>query len=331
LGYNNEHVCQDFDLQLGGPWWREHGLTSEEICAFLKDKAIPYHCFVDEHHIWTPAEPQGPRVAWTIHDGHAYFYRNGGCLQKWRPTCNGESSLRGEHEGEMQALEEWLPWDGELCPGYFHCSNLQEVRKELLKQGKCPKVSLKSLCSWGALRYRCTLGGEGRSGWCVIRELPDGWEVLRDWASELGVEYTGQGLPAVTLEVFQTLLKGKRRQPTRLEKREILMRQDQKCALCGCEATLEFDHLGPVRQLVHGQPQIFRAICRPCHQEVTAAQGGCPRLESRFSPRAWKEYVCTARAPPLVWQPEKAGTEDLVNCEIDVIRCRRNALMYPAV
>ena len=87
-------------------------------------------------------------------------------------------------------------------------------------------------------------------------------------------------------------------QPTRLEKREILMRQDQKCALCGCEATLEFDHLGPVRQLVHGQPQIFRAICRPCHQEVTAAQGGCPRLESRFSPRAWREYVCTARAPP---------------------------------
>ena len=99
-------------------------------------------------------------MAWTVHDGHAYLYRNGYCLQKWRPTCNGESSLKGEHQGEMPALEAWLPWDGELAPGDDHCSSLQEVRKDLLRRGKCPKVSLKTLCSWGALRYRCTLGGK---------------------------------------------------------------------------------------------------------------------------------------------------------------------------
>ena len=81
LNYTAEQICQDFDCQLGGVWWRQLGLTSDEICIFLKEKGIPYHCWVDGHHIWTPAEPQAPRVAWTIHDGHA-FYRSGFSLQK---------------------------------------------------------------------------------------------------------------------------------------------------------------------------------------------------------------------------------------------------------
>jgi hypothetical protein len=111
-------------------------------------------------------------------------------------------------------MSEWLLWDGELAPGYFCASDLQEVRRELMQQGKCPKVCLKSLCTWGALRYRCALANEGRSGWCVIRTPPEGADVLEEWAHELGVEYHGQGLPSLTMEVFLTLLKGKRRQPT---------------------------------------------------------------------------------------------------------------------
>ena len=237
---------------------------------------------MDAHHIWTPAEPQGPRVAWTIHDGHAFFYRSVS-LQKWRPNSEDTSILKADHDGEMPPITEWLSWDGELAPGYHYCTDLREVRKELLLKGKCPKVSLKSLCTWGALRYRCALGGEGRSGWCVIREVPEGWDVLEEWCNDLGVEYSGQGLPGLTLQVFTTLLKGGRRQPNAREKQELLTLQDNKCALCGCEAQLEFDHVGPMRQLLRGQPQVFRAICN-YHQEVTASQGGTPRLESRLSP-----------------------------------------------
>ena len=108
-------------------------------------------------------------------------------------NSEGGSILKADHEAEMPPITEWLSWDGELAPGYHYCTDLREVRKELLMKGKCPKVSLKSLCTWGALRYRCTLGGEGRSGWCVIREVPQGWDVLEEWANELGVEYSGQG------------------------------------------------------------------------------------------------------------------------------------------
>jgi hypothetical protein len=91
LGYTFDHVCRDLDVFLGPnerhfsadrsvcseiPFasWRDVGVTSRQIMAFLQDKGIPYHCFADEeHHIWTCAEPQHPGVAWTVHDGHCWM------------------------------------------------------------------------------------------------------------------------------------------------------------------------------------------------------------------------------------------------------------------
>jgi hypothetical protein len=29
------------------------------------------------------------------------------------------------------------------------------------------------------------------SGWCVIRELPEDWEIMQAWSEKLGVESTG--------------------------------------------------------------------------------------------------------------------------------------------
>jgi hypothetical protein len=178
---------------------------------------------------------------------------------------------------------------------------------------------------------RCTAAVDGCSGWCVIRELPDDFNLMKTWCESLGVEYRGQGLPTLILEVFQHLTKGKRRQPTLAQRRQILKDQGGKCALCAEETALEFDHQPPMRQVLEGQAQHFRGLCYLCHKEVTAAQGGTITLESHFSPTAWRDYVQSPQPPPLVWQPERPNEDLEVSCEVDVIRCRRSALMSPAV
>ncbi|WP_353213255.1 AAA family ATPase [Rhodovarius sp.] len=326
-----EYLCSDFDLLLGGSGWRDVGISCNQIMLYLKDKGIPYHCWADDkHHVWTPAEAQADRVAWTFHDRRVFMYKSGRALEKHRPHAGERAVLKAEHQGETPPFSAWGEWQGELAPGHFYCSDLRKVRQELLERGKNPKVSLKSLCTWAALRYRCTMAAEGVSGWCVIKEVPQDFELMKAWCEKLGVEYRGQGLPSLTLEVFQHLLGPKRKQPTLAERRSIVARQGGRCALCSEEADLEMDHDPPLRELVIGQPQVFRGLCKPCHQEVSASQGSSVRLESRFSPQAWRDYVTTARPPPLIWQPEKAGSEE-VSCEVDVIRCRMHALKYPAV
>ena len=329
LGYTFEDLCLDLDTFLD-PSWRDEGVSSLEIMDFLKDKAIPYHCFAEnEHRVYEPSQPQGPKVAWTAHGGHAFFYRHGACLQRHRPH-DSTFKLKAEHESTTPPLSEWLLYDGEPAPGHYYCADLRAVRQQMIEAGKVPRLSLKSLGSWAALRYRCTLAIDGRSGWCIIRELSENHELMEAWAESVGVEYRGQGLPGLSQEVFTTLLRCKRRQPTLAQRREILLRQAGKCALCDEVTALEFDHQPPLRQLLAGQPQVFRGLCRPCHAEATEAQGGSVRLESRFNARAWREYVESPRAPPLVFQPEKPGCEEEVSCEIDVIRCRRSALTHPA-
>ena len=311
------------------------GVSSRQIIEILKDKGVPFHCFVDgAHHVWTCEDPQHPGVAWTVLDDHAWFYRHGRALENWRPGAQSATALKAEHETETPPLSLWQEWAFEASPGHFFCTelspDLRAVRRQLLESGRSPRVSLKSLCSWAALRYRCTVPVDGVSGWCVVRELPQHWEIMQKWAEGFGVEYKGQGLPGLTQEVFLHLLRGKRKTPTFSQKKQILAAQGGKCLLCGEEGAMEFDHHPPLRQLLAGEEQKFRALCKACHQEVTQAQGGAIRLESRFSPRAWREFVQSPRPPPLVFQPERPGEDLEVACEIDVIRCRRSALTHPA-
>ncbi len=134
------------------------------------------------------------------------------------------------------------PWDdlrhkSTPSPGYYHCEDLKAVRQELLANGRSPRVTLKSLGQWSSLRYRCTKARDGSSGWCVIKQLPENWEMHQKWAEKLGVDYCGEGLPGLSLKVFTTLLKGRRRQPTLKQRKEVLERQGSKCALCDHEGS----------------------------------------------------------------------------------------------
>jgi 5-methylcytosine-specific restriction endonuclease McrA len=150
----------------------------------------------------------------------------------------------------------------------------------------------------------------------VIRELHEDHEELAQWAEKLGVAYCGEGTPACALKVFKILLKGKRHTPTAKAKEAILEQQHHRCAVCGdpgISSPLEFDHVVPLRQLARAKAQQFRALCRECHRDVTSAQQEGLSIESRFSRRAWDEYVMSPRAPPAVWQPEKTGADESPN------------------
>ena len=128
------------------------------------------------------------------------------------------------------------------------------------------------------------------------------------------------------------LLKAKRRTPSAEEQKKLLEQHDSKCALCGriFDGDLEWDHVAPLRQLSRLAPQRFQPICASCHEEKTVLEGAQDRtLKSCFSQHAWQSYVLSPRPPPLVFAPHEAKeAEELF--ELDVWRCRRNALAHSA-
>ena len=195
-----------------------------------------------------------------------------------------------------------------------------------------PTGHLKSALDISSLSYWCTQRKDGAEGICKIRQLPLEADSIQRWLSKLPLgddfDYRGEGLPCITQRVFSALLRAERRSPAHAERQRILQEQGHRCNLCGgiFDGDLCWDHATPLRQTVRGQKQLFQAICASCHCEKTALEGRQARtLESRFSPHAWQHYVLSTRHPPLVFEAHaKEETGELF--EIDVRRCRRNAL-----
>ena len=215
--------------------------------------------------------------------------------------------------------KDWRPWDGEIKSGHFWMEDIRGVRAELLARGHHPRVSLRNLCEWSALRLRV----QGGADW-VIRELCEDAEVLQQWRAS----YRGQRLAGASLEVFLYLLQG-RRDDTRSRREELLSQQQGMCKLCGAPialGTFEIDHVIPVSQSFSGQQQELQALCLECHRTKTSLEGNrSTTLESRFSRYAYQNYAASPRLPPLVFQLQK--WDDTRPCQgIDVCRCRKNGL-----
>ena len=142
--------------------------------------------------------------------------------------------------------------------------------------------------------------------------------------------------------MLSRLLSVSRRTPKVSEREAILRRQHDRCAICNgvFDDDVEFDHVAALKTLVGSQAQCFQALCASCHAEKTTLETGASRsIESRFSPRAWNDYVSSPKPPPLAWEPhtrtdgidpEETNTSICGDyaIELDVIRCRRQALAY---
>ena len=127
-----------------------------------------------------------------------------------------------------------------------------------------------------------------------------------------------------------SLLRANKQQPSAATRAQILEVQNNACNLCGAtfQGDLEWDHVTPLHSTCQGIEQVFQGLCSVCHAEKTTLQGNSGHtLVSRTSMHVWREYVASARPPPLVWSPH-SHTETEKLCELDVIRCRRNALLH---
>ena len=265
----------------------------------------------------------GESIAFSSWNGHAFFYKSARAVANCDESEQRQRFRRLRRDNPVPEFKEWLPWEGEIKSGYFYSEDLRGVRAQLLAEGHHPKVSMRGLCEWSALRLRVAGGAD-----CVIRELCEDAQVLQQWTERLGVPYRGQRLAGASLEVFLHLLQGKR-EDTRSRREELLARQQRMCKLCGAPialGTFEIDHVIPVAQSFSGQEEELQALCLECHRTKTSLEGNhSTTLESRFCRYVYQNYAASPRLPPLVFQLQK--WDDQRPCQgIDVCCCRKNGL-----
>ena len=283
-------------------------------------------------HIHEPTQKRGRCIAAVAYNSHVYFYKSARCLAGWHVSTEATKTQRTMLQHEIRSsnppFEDWKWWEGVVEASHFWVIDLNFTRRQLLEAGWNPKVILRGSSEIGGLSIPV-----GKKS-CVIKEHIQDAERIQEWISNLPreIEWTGERLPALTQKVFFELLRAERRTPCPELKLEILEKQDHKCVECGgiFDYDVEWDHVVPLRQTIEGSEQIFQALCASCHMDKTQLEGRQDRtLTSVFSKPTWDAYVSTPRPPPLVWQAH-SSTEDSDKIELDVRRCRRNALAYSA-
>ena len=325
-----QEVLSDFDAITGiGSKWREEGITPRQIRSFCVWRQAPMFYVDCQGRLldkFEPAIKEQRAVAFTSWNGHAFFYKSARTVARCEPIGDRpQAKYRGERKpGETPEFKDWREWEGEVGSGHFYAEDLEQVRRELLAEGHCPKVVMRSMSEWRCLRLRVR-GGED----CVICAFHEDLEVLQAWMGRLGLPYRGQRLAGAASEVFLHLLKARRDPPG--SRQAVLAEQDHRCKLCAAPitaATCELDHIVPVHQSFSAQAQNLQALCLECHRNKTALEfSHATTLESRFSRRAYEAYVESPRLPPLVFKLNSHKPERICY-GIDVVRCRKNALAH---
>ncbi|CAE7368023.1 unnamed protein product, partial [Symbiodinium natans] len=191
-------VLSDFDAICTKKTWREQGITPREIREFCLWRQAPMFYVDCQGRLLDKYEPtvkEQRAVAFTSWNGHAFFYKSARTVGKCEPI--GERArYRGERKpGETPEFKDWREWEGEVASGHFYTEDLEQVRRELLAEGHCPKVVMRSMSEWRCLRLR-VLGGED----CVISAFHEDLDVLQAWMGRLGLPYCGQRLAGAASE-----------------------------------------------------------------------------------------------------------------------------------
>ena len=186
-----QEVMEDFNSICPGNW-QQRGVSPAEIRTFCVWRNAPMF-YVDCRgrllDCFQPAEKEERAVAFTCWNGHAFFYRSARAVAGCDESEQRQRFRRLKRDNPVPEFKEWQLWGGEIKSGYFYTEELRGVRAQLLAEGHHPKVSMRGLCEWSALRLRVAGGTD-----CVIRELCEDAQVLQQWTERLGVPYRGQRL-----------------------------------------------------------------------------------------------------------------------------------------
>ena len=350
-----DDLCSDFDaiaqeLYPDEPSWRETGATPRIVMEFAKRNG--YGCAV-VHNGSVIEQRQGkPIIAFVVHENHCFFYEGLAArraLLKRKVQVQDVRPKKQQRPPQTPPTSEWQKWNCEIGPGHFWVTDedgIDAVRRWFLEVGRSPKVLLKDERRARALVYHLRKKLDGSAGVCYVHELPKDAEKLVRWLEKLdiGLEFCGQGLPSLSLQVLQLLVK-KNHERVWLsgeQKAELLERFNFRCAVCDSRGELEFDH---VLRFSEGYgEQEFQPLCVNCHKEKTERESrSCDgdHVASFFEREVWSQYVCAPRQPPMLAKlrevpgisgfsaMELRSQKPLIGFEIaDVIRCRRNALLH---
>ncbi|CAE7869557.1 pfh1, partial [Symbiodinium sp. KB8] len=150
-------VLSDFDA-ICDKGWEERGITALEIREFCAWRGAPMFfvsCRGELLDAYQPPVKENRAVAFTCYQAHAYFYRSARAVSHCDDTPRNEGLYRGDRkETTVPPFSEWRPWAGRVESGHFWAEDLRSVRAALLAQGHQPKVTMRSLCDWRALRLR---------------------------------------------------------------------------------------------------------------------------------------------------------------------------------
>ena len=336
-----DEVCEELleaGARLSSSVSLELGCTSRTILEFCKARGLGAAIVHNEQVIETL--PGKPVLAWTVHEGHCYFYSSAQVRKTLQQRRVGAvTKLRkAQAASKVPLASEWKEWTGEIADGHFFApeDELMIIRAWFLGCGKNPKVLMKDEARPRALVFHIPKRAHGGpAGTCYIHGVPEHWRAIEAWAARLGLEYRGEGLPATALKALQHLVKRNRERVwlTGEEKAELLEEYGHRCAACGAASSqLEWDHVARLSDCF-GAAQAFQPLCSACHREKTDTESrslDTEILASSFSLSVWQQYVQSPRPPPLVFRM-RALPEDLRGFEIaDVQRCRKRALELSA-
>ena len=155
-----QEVLSDFDAITGiGSKWQEQGITPRQIRSFCVWRQAPMFYVDCQGRLldkFEPAIKEQRAVAFTSWNGHAFFYKSARTVARCEPIGDrAHAKYRGERKpGETPEFKDWREWEGEVGSGHFYTEDLEQVRRELLAEGHCPKVVMRSMSEWRCLRLK---------------------------------------------------------------------------------------------------------------------------------------------------------------------------------
>ena len=178
-------------------------------------------------------------------------------------------------------------WDG-VRAGWFWTESVHQVHAEMLDQGFAPTVNMSGLHKKTGLRLKLS-----QTESCIVRERPEEFQELKEFAELIGVPYQGNGAASFAFNAICDLLR---------RKRGVTSIEHGMCHLCGA-LSQEIDH----------DPQLARSteetqekpICKLCHAEKTAADAsfdsGWFPLTSALSQHTYEPVSYTHLTLPTIY------------------------------
>ena len=138
------------------------------------------------------------------------------------PVPQTRTALKGVLQNKTKPFKEWEKYTEPKAGTFFvEHGQLRELRAEFMRNGQCPRTTMKDLFDIKRIVLRVDVDGKKRAGECHIYEMPRYCDVMRIWVdlmqSVRPIKWCGLG--SLTLLLIKTLMepqleKGRRTRET---------------------------------------------------------------------------------------------------------------------